>query len=114
MAGELMRIEDFIDLAKRGKDVHLEIELNKQAVSQKLHPGDTEEEKYEIDMYLLIGNYKFNVEGNMNKVSKVYVYGSAEESLNVSKINKYIANERLNMDYKRLKEVNVKLEEKYF
>jgi hypothetical protein len=114
MAGELMRIENFIDLAKKGKDVRLEIELKKQVVSQKLHPGDTEEEKRQIDMYLLMGNYMFAVDGNVNKVSKVYVYGSAEESLHTLKINIYIANERLKMDYKRLKEVDIEFEEKYF
>jgi len=114
MAGELMRIEDFIDLAKKGKDVHLEIELDKQSVSQKLHPGDSEEEKSEMEMYLLIGNYVFEVDRNVNKVSKVYVYGSTQEPLNASKINVSIANVRLKMDYKRLKEGNIKFEEKYF
>jgi len=113
MHGELRRIEDFIDLARKGKDVHLEIELKKQVVSEKLHT-DTEEEKKEIDMYLLIGNYMFTVGGNVNKVLKVYVYGSEEESLHTLKINKYIANERLKMDYKRLKDADIKFEEKYF
>lgn len=112
--GELLRIEDFIALAKEGKDVNVEVNLRKQIVSQKVHPGDTEEMKGEIDMYLLVGDYTFSV-GNWKKlVSKIYVYGSIEESLNDAKINKSIANERLKMDYKRLQDAKITFEEKYF
>ena len=115
MATEPVRIQDFIDLAKKGKKVHLKIELEKQIVSQKTHPGDSEENKSPIDLYLLIGNYIFEVDRNMNKVSKVYVYGNTAESLlDGAKINKSIANLRLKMDYKRLTDSNIKFEEKYF
>jgi hypothetical protein len=114
MASELERIQDFVERAKKGKDVHLEIELKKVVVSQKLHPSDTEDEKGEIDMYLLMGNYTFTIDGNVNKVSKVYVYGSMEEHLNDAKINKNIANERLKMDYTRIKEAHIQFEEKFF
>lgn len=111
---ELVRIEDFIALAKEGKQVTASIELKKQLVSQKVHPEETEGMKGEIDMYLLIGNYSFTVGGKTNTVSKIYVYGSTEESLNDAKINKSIANERLKMDYKRLLDAKITLEEKYF
>ncbi len=112
--GELLRIEDFIALAKEGKDVKAEISVRKQNVSQKVHPGATEEMKGEIDMYLLIGDYSFSV-GNWKKVvSKVYLYGSTGESMNDAKINISIANERLKMDYKRLQEAKIQFEEKYF
>lgn len=36
---ELLRIEDFITLAKEGNDISVTIDLRKQAVSQKIHPG---------------------------------------------------------------------------
>ncbi len=111
---EFLRIEDFIALAKEGKDVTLDIDLRRQLVSQKVHPGDTEEMKGEIDMYLLIADYHFTV-GNWKKtVSKIYVSGTVEESLNDAKINKSIANERLKMDYKRLSDARISFEEKYF
>jgi hypothetical protein len=111
---ELLRIEDFIALAKEGKDVKAEIALGKQNVSQKVHPGETEEMKGEVDMYLLTGNYSFSV-GNWKKVvSKVYMFGSSEESMNDAKINKSIANERLKMDYKRMQDAKITFEEKYF
>lgn len=112
--GEFSRIEDFIALAKEGTDVHVSIELRKQLVAQKVHPEDTEEKKSEIDMYLLLGDYTFKVKGEEKKISKVYVYGSAEEPLVAAKENKNIANERLKMDYRRLREANIMLEEKYF
>jgi len=112
--GELLRIEDFIALAKEGKDVNTTVDLRQQFVVQKVHPGDTEELKEEIDMYLLIGDYTFKI-GNWKKlVSKVYMYGFTGEPLNHTKINKSIANERLKMDYQRMKDVNIQFEEKYF
>lgn len=112
--GELLRIEDFIALAKEGKDVTVRVDLRQEFVSQKIHPGDTEELKEAIDMYLLFGDYSFKI-GNWKKlVSKVYMHGSTGESLNEAKINKSIANERLKLDYQRLKDVNIQIKEKYF
>ncbi len=114
MAGKIGRIEDFIDLAKEGKDVHVEIELEKQVVAQKVHPGDTADMKREIDMYLLIGAYTFRVGKDVKQVSKVYVYGSLDEPPGIFMVNTNIANARLKMDYKRLRDANIKVEEKYF
>ena len=110
----LSRIEDFIAVARSGRKVLLSIELLKVPVTEKVHPGGTEDMKTEISMYLLLANYNFTVGTKSTKVSKVYIYGSAEESLNDAKINKHIANERLKMDYKRMREVNIQFEEKYF
>ncbi|MCX5719974.1 MAG: hypothetical protein NT055_08495 [Nitrospirae bacterium] len=125
--GDFGRIEDFIALAKLGKKVEMTVELRKQLVAQKVHPGDTEEMKGEISMYLLIGDFTFNVGGHeslivirqklipdVKNVSKVYMFGSLEESLDASKVNKNIANERLKVDYQRLKIANITFKEKYF
>ncbi|MGQ9571516.1 MAG: hypothetical protein ACUVUQ_11910 [Thermodesulfovibrionales bacterium] len=68
----------------------------------------------ELDMYLLIADYTFTIENDVKRISKVYMYGSAEESLTAVKIDTNIANERLKMDYSRLKEANISFEEKYF
>ncbi len=111
---ELSRIEDFIALAKEGKQVNCTISLRKQQVSQKVHPGATEEMKDEMDMYLLLGDYTFTSGKDVNSVSKVFMYGSTEESLNDAKINKSIANERLKMDFKRMQDAHIVFEEKYF
>ena len=114
MATELLRIEDFIHLAKKGKNVKTSIELQKKIVSQKVHPSDTSDMKCEVDMYLLLGNYTFKVEDETRYVSKIYMHGCFDESTVDAKINKHVANERLKVDYKRLSEANIKIEEKYF
>ena len=112
--GSFSRIEDFIALARKGKTVTAAIDVRKQLVEQKIHPDETEEMKNEIDMYLLIADYTFTVGKDVKKVSKVYLYGSAEESLNDAMIDKSIANERLKMDYRRLTKAHIKFEETYF
>ncbi len=45
---------------------------------------------------------------------KFYVSGIEGESLNMTKRNIYVANERLRMDYKRLREAKIAFEEKYW
>lgn len=114
MAIEFGRIEDFIALANEGKDVHAAVELKKQVVVQKVHPDETEDMKSEIDMYLLIGVYTFRVGNKVKQVSKVYIYGSLEEPPGVFWVNINIANTRLKMDYRRLKDAKITFEEKYF
>jgi hypothetical protein len=109
--GELIRLEDFIALAKEGKEVQLTVSLRKQLVQQKFHPEQTEEKKGEIDMYLLIADYSFQGAGKKGKVSKIYVSGTVGEPLNATKQNTYIANARLKMDYMRLREVDIIFEE---
>jgi hypothetical protein len=114
MAIEFGRIEDFITLAREGKDVKSEVELRKQILAQKVHPGDTEDMKSEIDMYLLIGVYTFRTGNEIRHVSKVYVYGVLEETPGVFWVNVNIANARLKIDYQRLRDANIAFEEKYF
>ena len=111
---ELVMLEDFIRLAKEGKDVRLSVELRKQYIPGKVHPTHTEEGKSETESYLLIGDYTCSVGEEVHKVPKVYVFGSAEESLKTAKVHKNIANERLKRDYSRLREAKIKVEEKYF
>jgi hypothetical protein len=108
------RIEDFIALSKGGKKVTLSIELEKKLVSQKVPPGVTEDMKDEVDMYLLSANYIFKVGEVAKLVSKVYMFGSSEESPDAVKVNASIANARLKMDYQRLKDARITFEEKYF
>jgi len=112
--GHFNRLEDFIALANKGKKVTVSIELRKQLVTEKLHPKDTLEQKGEIDMYLLRGDYSFKVGEEVKKISKVYVFGSAEEPLKLTSENKSIANLRLKMDYKRLREAKITFEDTYF
>jgi len=83
-------------------------------VKQKVHPEETEEMRDEVDMYLLIGDFTFMIDDRPRTISKVYVLGSMGEPSDATKINRSIANERLKMDYRRLKEVNMTFEERFF
>ena len=49
-------------------------------------------------MYLLIGDYSFNVGEAVSKVSKIYVSGVIGEPMNATKQNRSIANSRIKMD----------------
>ena len=110
----LGRIEDFTALAEAGQKVKASVQLREQAVTQKVHPEETEEMKYEIEMYILFGDFTFTVGTEEKTISKSYVYGSYKESLNESKINKNIANERLKMDYKRMGDAKIDFKAKFF
>ena len=111
---ELVMLEDFIRLAKEGEDVRVSVKLQKLNIPVQVHPTHTEEGKSETESYLLIGDFTCSVGEEVQKVPKVYMFGSAEESLHSAKMLKNIANERLKRDYRRLREAKIKVEEKYF
>ena len=113
---EPVRLEDFVVLARKGKKVEAKIELRTQNIQQKIHPSETEGKRGEIDAYLLIGEYTLKVKGESweGQVSKIYVWGFAEESLDIRRLHRNIANDRLKIDYQRLKEANIEFEAKYF
>ena len=111
---EIGRLEYFIGLARKGKRIKAEIELRKQPMIQKVHPSETPDMKDEINTYILIADYTFELDEPSHKVSKVYMFAVAEESVDAARINRNIANARLNMDYQRLKAVNIEFQEKFF
>jgi hypothetical protein len=111
---ELVMLEDFIRLAKEGEDVRVSVELRKEHIPVKVHPAHSEEGKSETESYLLVGDYTCTVGEEVYQVPKVYVFGSAEESLEAGKMHKNIANERLKRDYRRLQEAKIKVEERFF
>jgi hypothetical protein len=108
------RLEDYIALAQQGKRVRVEVKLRTQPVQQKVHPEETEDLRAEIAMYLLIGDFTLTAEGESCVVSKVYAFGAEKEPLESAQVNRSIANERLKMDYKRLKDAKIAVDEKYF
>ena len=110
----LNRLEDFIDVARKGQKVGLAIDLRKSLFRQKVHPEETDDMTVEQDMYFLIGDFKFNVPGKIATIPKVYVLGSLGESPTESQVNRQVANERLKMDYHRIKNAGIAFEEKYF
>jgi hypothetical protein len=111
---EADRLEDFIVLTWQGKEVRLSVELKKPILTPKFRPDEIEGMKGEMDMYLLAANYSFNVGGEIRKVSKIYGSGIVAEPQDVAKQNSFIANRRLEMDYKRLEGSHIKFEKKYW
>lgn len=108
------RLEDFIDVARRGEQVDLTVTLKKQRFIRKFDPYSMVDSEDEIDMCILSADYSFSVGGKTNKVTKLYVHGIEGESLIAAKSNISIANERLKMDYKRLRKANIVFEEKFW
>jgi hypothetical protein len=107
-----IRLEEIIGWAKEGRKVKANVELIREDIVQRVlvEAGDAEE----IDAYLLVGNFTFGVDGKMHKVSKTYLRGYASESVELSAANRNIANARLKIDYERLMQGGIRLEEKYF
>jgi|WetSurMetagenome_2_1015567.scaffolds.fasta_scaffold1038161_2 hypothetical protein len=111
---EADRLEDFIVLTWQGKEVRLSVELKKPILTPKFRPGEIEGLKGDMDMYLLVANYSFNVEGEIRRVSKIYGAGIVEEPQDFTQKNSFIANKRLEIDYKRLEGSHIKFEKKYW
>lgn len=112
--GKIPILKDFIQLATQGKGVRVGVALRKELFTQKTHPLDTEEKRGEIDAYFLIADFICDVQGEVYKVPKVYIFGTASESLSTAKFHKLIANDRLKRDYQRLKDAKIKVREEYF
>jgi hypothetical protein len=110
----LSRLEDFIALARKGEKVDLTVTLNKQIFSRKFPPYTSGESEDEIDMYILSADYFFVVEEKVNEITKFYVSGIEGESAGQTKHTIHIANERLKMDYNRLKEGKIVFMEKFW
>jgi hypothetical protein len=113
--GRKERLEDFIDLAKKGKKVRVKVHLRKEIVKQMGHPEETDNMSVEMDMALLVGDFvPVGLQGEDRMVTKVYGIASINETEIDEKIIRNIANERLKTDYKRLKDGRIEVEEKFF
>jgi hypothetical protein len=116
MAGilEYNRLEDFISLAKNGEEVNLSVSLNKQLFTRKFFSSALGDAADEIDMYILSAAYLFAVEGVQTEVKKLYALGIEGESADSTGKNVQVANDRLSMDYRRLKEAGIVFAEKFW
>lgn len=108
------RLEDFISIARKGEKVDLAVVLNKRIFTRKFDSYATGDPEDEIDMYILSADYLFVVAGEAMEVTKYYVSGIEGESFIATKNNIYVANERLKIDYKRLREAKIIFLEKYW
>ena len=108
------RLEDFISFARKGEEVDLTITLNKEIFTRKFEPYTSGEPEDQIDMYIFSADYAFLVQEKIYEVTKLYAFGVEGEPLNITKHNITVANERLKMDYKRLREANINFKEKFW
>lgn len=114
------RLEDLIEIAQHGKTVRAKVELRKIPLAQKVHPDESNDGSGELDTYLLVGDFVFEVEGESRietpsaPISKTYMFATVGESNDARRMNTNIANARLRMDYQRLQNANIEIEEKYF
>ena len=111
---QLYRLEDFIEIAREGKKVNMDIELKKLPVMQEVNIDEVDGSHDKIQTYVLIAYYTFRIGDQVHRLSKVYMFATAGESLNSLRQNKNIANARLQMDYDRLKAANINIEKKFF
>lgn len=112
--GRKTRLESFIELAKSGKQVKIQVNLYSRDVKQLGRPEATDDVMEELDMSLLIADFiPMGLEGEP-RVTKVYAVSSIDESDVDAKVTRSIANERLKMDYRRLQDAKIEFEEKFF
>jgi len=108
------RLEDVIRIANEGQRVDMEVELKTLPMIQEVHAKEADKKPHNINSYLLIAYYTFKIDLQSYKCSKVYMFGAIEESLTTKEMNKDIANARLEMDYKRLRDAHVHFQEEFF
>jgi len=108
------RLEDFIAIARKGKDVGLTVALAKQLFTRKFPPYTMGDSGDEIEMYILAANYVFVVEGKTHEFTKFYASGVEGDSPSAVQREIDVANERLKMDYKRLSDANIIFSEKFW
>ncbi|HSW62728.1 MAG TPA: hypothetical protein VLH56_05385 [Dissulfurispiraceae bacterium] len=111
---EYGRLQDFIAFAKSGAKIKATVTLSRQLVANKVHPGSHEEMKSEVNMFLYTAVFTFRIGDEDRAVSKVYMVSSTEESGNQIRIDTSIANQRLNVDYDRLKSAGIDIKELLF
>ncbi|BBO87283.1 hypothetical protein [Desulfosarcina ovata] len=113
--GQNERLEDFIRLAMGGRKVSLKINLYRNLVKQVSQSESTDDIPIETDMCLFMADFIPTplIPGYPEKITKVYALCSINESEVNDKTIRHIANQRLDMDYARLKNAGIVFESSY-
>jgi hypothetical protein len=113
--GRLTRIETYLEMAQSGQEIGLEVKLHKEIIKQSLLTDEADNLRIEKDIYLLMADYipKTTLE-EPNIVSKVYAFGTINENDVEERTIRLIANERLQIDYNRLRDAGVDFQESKF
>lgn len=110
------RLDDFIKLARTGQTVQLQVRVYKSLIKQVEQSESTDDIINEDDMCLLMADFT-PIQRDREQpgiVKKVYAICPINENEIDAKTTRHIANERLKMDYARLKEAKIRVEEQYF
>ncbi len=110
------RLEDYISFAKSGKTVRLKTRLYKNWFKQVSQSNATDDIDTEVDKSMLMADFTPDEiqQGMPEKVTKAYMICPVNENEIDEKTTHHIANERLRMDYARLREAGIRFEEKFF
>lgn len=108
------RLEDFIARARQGEKVGLEVRLRRHDFVQPVPAQPATGMKNERELYFLMGEFMLRSGADVVTVSKVYAYGFPGEPDHNAQVNAGIANERLKMDYERLRDAGIDFEPKFF
>jgi hypothetical protein len=109
------RLEDLIGLAISRNKGQFKVNLRKEIVKERILPEESDNLKVERDWYLLMADFSIVGLGDKRRiVTKVYAFGDADETDMEEQVIRIIANERLKMDYQRLRDAGIEYEEKFF
>jgi hypothetical protein len=110
------RLEDYIDLARSGKSIRLQVHLYRKWFRQVSRSNATDDLDVATDQCLHMVDFSpVRPEPGMPvKVTKAYMISPINEIEADDKTTRHIANERLRMDYARLKEADIHVQEEFF
>jgi hypothetical protein len=106
------RIEDFISLSKQGESISADVHLRIEKILRV--DEHSKENPRHNDAYIFIGDFLFYLRDKLYTVSKVYSLSYLTNDSNDLHVDRQIANARLKMDYDRLLEGGIHVQEMYF
>lgn len=112
----LGRLDDFIHLAQSGVNIQLLTRVYRKFFKETKRSSTTDDIDIEMDRCMLMADFTPTrvSRGIPSKVSKVYMICPVNETDVDLKTSYHVANERLRMDFSRLREAGVECEEKFF
>ena len=110
------RLVDLIAFAQTGASHRLHINIYRNLLKRVIQSESTDDINIEADMDLYMADFALSEEarGKQPTITKVYAVRPLGDDKVDDTRTRLVANERLKMDYDRLKEANVQVEEKYF
>lgn len=114
--GSKSRLDAFINLAHSGRSIQLHTRLYRKLYKQVGRSNATDDIDIEKDVCLLMADFtsEMSAQDMPEKVTKAYMICPVNDIEINETTALHIANDRLRMDYARLREANITFEENYF